>query len=105
MSCPSPNVCPNFGNASNYFCVHSFYPFDHRPVQSDPYGFRMTTNRSPLPSTSAQNGIGVVADQTLDLDAWDACSATVGSLLALLNSSSQNCSESRMSYHTGKFEF
>ena len=35
MSCPSPNVCPNFGNASNYFCVHSFYPFDHRPVQSD----------------------------------------------------------------------
>ena len=107
-NCPSsPNVCPILGKISNHSCVHSFEPSDHRPVHSDfPHGFRTTTNLFSLHSTARRTEY-----------AWfpiKPCTLAPGtpflvlsrllnehpksrSLLALLSSSSQNRSGSRIS--------
>ena len=105
----SPNVCPSFGRISNHSCVHSFEPSDHRPVHSDdPHGFRTTTNLFSLhstarrteyawfpirPSTLAPGTPLLVLSRLLNEHPKSR------SLLALLNSSSQNRSVSRMSYN------
>ena len=108
-NCPSsPNVCPSFGKISNHSCVHSFEPSDHRPVHSDtPHGFRTTTNLFSLHSTARRTEYAwfpirpstlVPGTPLLVLSRLLNEHPKSRSLLALLSSSSQNRSVSRMSY-------
>lgn len=109
-NCPSsPNVCPSFGKIPNHSCVHSFEPSDHRPVHSDiPHGFRTTTNLFSLHSTARRTEYAWFPIRPCTLTPWTPLLVVSRllnehpksrSLFALLSSSSQNRSVSRMSYN------